>query len=339
MKRYLALGTIGLLLIGSMPAIAQVVITVNLGETAPEIPPGMFTDGGHYQISDFKGKVLAVFFFDGSLKESRKFIANQADVFRAMKGKPVRFLAVASNVTAVQARALQNETALAMPVFVDSLGLMAARYNFKIYNQNIWQVRLIGPTGKIDGVEMKKAALEKVMEARKAEPKYKLADYDAKLRPALELLEIGQLTAGLKVLAPFAKSSNKNLGEPAKDLLAEWKAEAERWKSEADDLTVIDPLKAYDLYLKVATTLPLADEFGKAAGASAKKLATDKTVSAELAARKSYTALIQTMGQVTATTGRPIILQSCKAILKKHPNTATAIKVDDLVKELEAAPK
>ncbi len=45
------------------------------------------------------------------------------------------------------------------------------------------------------------------------------------------------------------------------------------------------------------------------------------------------------MGQVTATKGRLIILQTCKGILKQHPNTATAIKVDDLVKELEAAPK
>ncbi len=279
MKRVLAWATSGLLLFGSLPAVAQVVITVNLGETAPEIPPGLFTDGGHYQLSDFKGKILAIFFFDGSAKDSRKYLTSQAEIVRAMKDKPVRFLAVAGNVTSVQAKALQKETALAMPVFIDSLGLMAARYNFKLNNINIWQVRLIGPTGKIDGVEMKKEALEKVMEARKPELKYRTADYDAKLRPALELLEIGQLSAGLKALAPFAKNSNKNLAEPAKTLLAEWKTEAERWKSEADDLTVIDPLKAYNLYQKVATTLPAADEVGKSAKAAAKKVATDKTVS------------------------------------------------------------
>ena len=32
--------------------------------TAPDFPPGLFTDGGHYTMDDFKGKVLALYFFE-----------------------------------------------------------------------------------------------------------------------------------------------------------------------------------------------------------------------------------------------------------------------------------
>jgi hypothetical protein len=339
MKCIVSLATFGLVIALNLPAQAQVIVTVRIGEPAPEMPPGLFTDGGQYHLGDFRGKVLVVFFFDGSLKETRQFIVKNSESIRALKSQPIRFLAVASNVTLPQAKAIQAETGLAVPVFVDSLGLMAARYNFKISNQNIWQVRQIGPTSKIEGLTMDKESLEKLIEAGRAEFKYKPTSYDAKLRPALDLLEIGQVSAGLKLLAPLSKSSNKNLADPAKTLMGEWKTEAEKWKSEADDNTVVDPLKAHDLYQKIATTLPASEDLAKNAAAAAKKLTTDKAVAAELAARKSYTALIQSMGNVTALTGRPAIAASCKALLKKHPNTPTATKIDDLLKELEAAPK
>jgi hypothetical protein len=31
---------------------------------APDFPPGVFTDGGQYHLDDFKGKVLALYFFE-----------------------------------------------------------------------------------------------------------------------------------------------------------------------------------------------------------------------------------------------------------------------------------
>lgn len=33
-------------------------------QTAADFPPGPFTDGGQYQLSDFKGKVLVLYFFE-----------------------------------------------------------------------------------------------------------------------------------------------------------------------------------------------------------------------------------------------------------------------------------
>lgn len=33
---------------------------------APEFPPGFFSDGADYAIGDFQGKVLVLYFFEGS---------------------------------------------------------------------------------------------------------------------------------------------------------------------------------------------------------------------------------------------------------------------------------
>jgi hypothetical protein len=34
------------------------------GELAPDFPPGLFTDGNQYHLSDYKGKVVVLYFFE-----------------------------------------------------------------------------------------------------------------------------------------------------------------------------------------------------------------------------------------------------------------------------------
>jgi peroxiredoxin len=304
-------------------------IIVRLGEPAPDFPPGLFSDGGQYKIADLKGKVVVLFFFDGKNLGVRKAMPEKAKVVKAMHGKGVKFLAVGANMALPQAQAYQ-QAALPMPIFVDSLGLMQGRYSFQISDKLSWQTRLISAAGLVEGISMDVPTIEKVMEKSPVTFKYPPDDYDVKLRPALELLEYGQDANGLKMLAPFAKSSNKKAAEAAKKLIEERKTEAETWKSEAADLEGTEPLKAYDLYHKVAAVFP-NDPMGKSAVAAAKKLATNKAIAPELAARKAFAALVQTTGTGT---NRPAFIQSCKALMKKYPETPTAEKTDDLIQEL-----
>jgi hypothetical protein len=43
---------------------APKMIAVQAGVPAPDFPPGIFTDGGRYSMEDFKGKALALYFFE-----------------------------------------------------------------------------------------------------------------------------------------------------------------------------------------------------------------------------------------------------------------------------------
>ena len=43
---------------------APTTVQIRPGAAAPDFPPGIFTDGGQYSMEDFKGKVLALYFFE-----------------------------------------------------------------------------------------------------------------------------------------------------------------------------------------------------------------------------------------------------------------------------------
>lgn len=312
------------------PAVGQ--IRVNLGDPAPEFPPGVFSDGQQHRLADYKEKaVVVLWFFDGSIKQTRDSVPERAAVIMAMKGKPVKFFGIAANLNLAGATAFQKQTGLAMPIYPDTLGLMEARYGFKIGKQNIWQFRVLSQN-RFENVTMDKEAVEKAVEKTTFEHKYKAEDYDAKVKPALELFEYGQYAAGFKLANPLVKGVSKKTAESAKKLVDEARGEVEKWKSEADDAASAEPLKAYDLYQKAATALP-ADAVGKASSAAAKKLATEKAVASELAARKAFTDIVTKMGQSNIS-AKPAIAAMCKGLTKKYAGTPTAEKANDLLEEL-----
>ena len=41
-----------------------------MGESAPDFPPGVFSDGARYQVNDFEGKLLVLFFFESECPEA-----------------------------------------------------------------------------------------------------------------------------------------------------------------------------------------------------------------------------------------------------------------------------
>jgi len=332
MHRFSALLATGLILVLTAALGAQSVIRI--GTPAQDFPPGLFTDANPYKLKDFDDKLLVLYFFEVTCPRCREAVPERNKTIAAYKGKPVKFLAVAPNATLPQLQAYLKETGLTMPVFADSLGLMQARYGFKISLQNIMQTRIVGPDGKIaaGSVFLESNVVDSALDKAGVRARYNPSEYDAKLRPALELLEFGRYGPALKALGPFTRSSSKTISEAAKTLVAEAKADAEKWKAEADNLAFIEPIKAYDLYQKTATLFP-NDEPGKGALSAIRKLASDKMVAQELTARKAYTALLQTMSQTTVV-GGPAIAQSCKAFLKKHAGTPTAETVDQLYKEL-----
>ena len=300
------------------------------GQPAPDFPPGTFSDGGQYRLSDLKGKVVVLFFFESKCPRCRASIPERTAVVKAMQGKPVLFLAVGANINQAEALKYQRETGLAMPIFADGLGTMQARYGFKISLQNIWQMRVIGPDGIVRDYNMTVEAINKVLDKVMIERKFNVADYNPKLSPVVECFEFDQYVLGLRALAPLRQSANKPLAESALKLFEVAKTEGEKWKTEAAAAAASEPLKAYDLYSKIANAF-LTDELGKAASASAKKLATDEKIATELAGRKAFAQL--NLGQTTAL-NRQSVLQSCQIIAKKYPGTPTADRATEFAKEL-----
>lgn len=318
---------LGVCLLAVSPAPGQ----GKFGEEAPEFPPGMFTDGSRYQLSDLRGKVVVLFFYESTCPRCKKAIPERNDVVKAFEGEPVKFIAIGASDTWDDVTNYVRETKLAMPVFADSVGIMETRYGQKMSLNNIWQFRVIGPDGKIVGYDMNKETIKKALE--KAKWKYDPKDYDVKVRPAVEAFEWAQWDAGMKLLTPLRKSSTKPVAESANKLHDALKKEAEEWKAEAEKLTEDDPLKAYDLYSRISRLFP-GEALAKDVADPLRKLGATKMVTAELAARKAYEQISNGISKMTPDQ-KKALAQQMQGLAKKHSGTATGDRLDALAKELE----
>jgi hypothetical protein len=244
----------------------------------------------------------------------------------------VKFIAVGAGDNSGQSSAYAAQNRMIMPVFADNLGLMQTRYGFQISTKNIYQTRVIGADGAVHGQRMDEATIKQVIEQTKPEWKYKGKGYDAKLNPALDAFEWGNIAAGMKLLSAHRKSVNKALNESANKLYAAVKEEGGKWKEEADGLAESDPVKAYDLYQKIIASFP-GDELAKTSSAAVAKLAKDKAVAAELAARKVYGPIEAGLARM-APPQKKQAAQSLEAVIKKFGSTPTGEKASALAKEL-----
>jgi hypothetical protein len=257
---------------------------------------------------------------------------------KAMQGKPVKFIGIGSNMTPVEALGYQRSTSMQMPIFADNLGIMQERYGFKISLQNIWQYRIVDAAGKINGFNLDEQTISQVIDRAPTEQKYTTMNLDAKFVPVLDLLEYGQYPIAMKQVFTFKKTAKKN------DLLAvntiqdAVKKEAETWAEDASSAKESDPIKAHDLYAKIAASLP-GDDLGKSATAAMKKLETDKTVKAEMAARIAYQSLVLKVAILPPSPiAKPNVAHAMADLARKYVDTPTAIRAQALVDELGGDP-
>src|SRR5207247_1444926 len=109
------------------------------------------------------------------------------------------------------------------------------------------------------------------------------------------------------------------------------KKEGEKWKADAARASS-DPIKAYDLYEKVATVFA-DDELGKSVEEPMKKLLSNPAVSKELAARKAF-ASVHAMIARSRPAQKKTVADFCRDIAQKHGGTPTGDKAKALAKEI-----
>jgi peroxiredoxin len=306
----------------------------NAQGNAPDFPPGTFSDGGHYSLSDFKGKLVVLFFYEKDCPRCRGEIPERNKVVDQFQDKPVVFIAVGPNDTLADVRGYINGTHLKLTTFADTLGVMEGRYGFHISLQNIYQFRYIGPDGNLimDYSILSPEVVERAL--AKVKWKYRDSGYDPKLNNAIMLLEYNQYKQGLQALKPYLKGKTPAAAS-AQKLYDAVKEEGKQWLEEADAAKETDPAKAYDLYAKVSAAF-VGDDLAKTADDNLKKLKTDKAVQDELAARQMYDALYNVMGRATAR-NRAELIAYCNGISNKYPKSATGQKAAQLAKDLEKA--
>jgi thiol-disulfide isomerase/thioredoxin len=304
---------------------------VALAEKAPDFPPGLFNDGRAYSLKDLEGKAVVLFFYEQDCPKCRGTIPERNEVVYKYKDKPVKFIAIAAGDSMTEAKGYLMSTKLAMPVFADPLSLMEQRYKMKISLNNIYQFRVIGPTGEIEGFSMDPEVIDKAVS--KVQWKYKDAGYDPKLAGAIEAFEWGQYAIGMQALKPYLKNSKKEVAESAKRLHEAVTAEGERWLADAEKANGSEnPVGAYDLFVKISTAFA-GEPLAKKAADPLRKLAATPAVKDELAARAMYANLCQGAAKAQPNQ-RPAVADFAASVAKKYPKTPTGEKCAEIAKEL-----
>jgi thiol-disulfide isomerase/thioredoxin len=285
-------------------------------------------------MSDFHGKVLVLFFYEQECPRCRGLIPERNKVVDQFKDKPVKFIAIGAGDSLADANTYVKGTRLEMPSFADDLGVMEHRYGFHISMNNVYQFRIIGPKGNMvfEGITMDPPEIEQALKSVKW--KFKDGGYDPKLNGIIDLLEWNQYESAIRQLRPLVKGTTK-LNESAAKLYEAVKTDGNTWLKQAEKAEASDPIKACDLYSKIASDFA-GDDLAKTADAALKSLAKDKAVNDELAARRLYAGLDTAMSKATAKQ-RPDVMAFAQSIAQKYPNCPTGKRAADLAKEIEAA--
>ena len=304
-------------------------------EQAADFPPGVFSDGGRYQLSDFSGKAVVLFFFESECPTCKGLIPKRNEVVAKFKGRPVKFIAVGPHNSLSGAKAYVMETKLAMPVFADNLNIMETMYGQEISLQNIYQFRLIDPKGHSSYVDFTADAIEKAIKDVKW--KYKEKGYNPGLNGIIEMLEWNQFEPAMNQLRPLRKAGSKPLAESAENLYQQVRTEALAWQKEADKLSDSNPAKAYDLYNRIANMF-VGDDLAKEVAEPLKLSKASKIVQSELAARQEFSQLYTVVPKAQFKQRDQVAL-FCAAIITKHPGTPTAGKAKLLAEAIGKAPE
>jgi peroxiredoxin len=302
----------------------------------PEFPPGLFTDSGNYRLNDLRGKTIVLFFFDPTDERALATLAHRNALVRRFADRPVAFFGVV-NATIDEARRTVQETGLAMPVFADTLSVLAIRYHVALSARQTWQSVIIDADGRLAPEELTEHAILNTLPA--AHWTYRDRAPDPTLDAAVDAFESADYARGMRLLAPLLAGTDHKSADAARKLQAILRADAERWKAQAEQLEPTAPVDAYDLYNRVGQIFTGPDAVHSVTDAL-KRLESNRDVRAELNAR----AMVDLLSNAVARDEQIQRLDAtayCDQIIRACPGTPTAERLvrylDDLGKARDHA--
>ena len=259
---------------------------------ALDFPPGQFVDSGPLHVSDFRGKILVLCFYDPALPEDwsdpqvpRWLLTN----WSSDPVEPVCFVCVACGMNIEQVRADQTETP-PIGIFADTWRIMEHRAGGPRPKSGRWRYTVLGPDGDVigtPGIDAATAAERIDRTLPKSHWTYRTRHTPDRLKEAVEALEYGQFETGARLTRRALSDHDAATAQAAKDLHKHLRSDARIWNEQAAAAETTDPLSAYDTYARVAAIFP-NDDLGRFAIRSMRKLENTRDVRSEIAARSAY---------------------------------------------------
>jgi peroxiredoxin len=297
---------------------------VNVGDLAPDFPPGVFSDGKRYSLETYRGKVVVLSFH--SIDFGRSTVVGEINRMKARyPDKPVVYLGVGAGRLSGEVQSFINSHKPEFPIFVDPLALMERQYGSRVRFDSVF---IIDPEGKVAARSLEDKAFEDLL--TKASWTYNKNDFPEELHAAVDALEYRRFEEAAKPLRTLRRNTKKRIAEPATKLWDDLVTQGNQWKEQAAASESTDPVVAFDQYTRLSSVFR-----GEAlAEGVAPKLAALRKVAAvrnELSARTEFAKLdaLILAGQNTLH-HRAGVVELARSIADRFPDTATGQRAREI---------
>lgn len=302
------------------------------GQPAPNLPtdPASWVNSGPVTSEMLKGKAAFVYYYEEGCPRCRERWPLMLETAKKFSDKPIVFIAVNSGTGREDVAAYARDVKLTWPILVDQNRKFEQESGVgEISLQNIYQVRIITPDGKLGVGDFNnlEATAERALQGAKwnIDP----TGIPPQLLPVWRGLEFGVLSGGGPVLKAALADRNSEIKTAAEKLngllqekiaadLATAKqayAAGEKWKS----YKMVDAL----------TTQYAGFELPEAVGKAKTGLAADETVKAELLAQRELDALKKRARTASPAALRGLLLK-LKELSERHAATEAGAEAKEL---------
>jgi thiol-disulfide isomerase/thioredoxin len=306
------------------------------GQPAGVLPadPGAWVNSSPITSQMLAGKAALLYFYEEGCPRCRERWPTLMEAAKQFEGKPIVFIAVNSGNPRTAVEQYARQVNLSWPVIVDGdRKLEAAAQVGQISLQNIYQVALIMPDGKITQGRWDDIPGSANRALQGAAWRIDPTGIDPSLKPAWQAMEIGNFAAAGAILKKARSSAKPEIKESVAKLDAaaakEMEALAAKGKAAVDSGDKWGAFKAYSQLTETYAgfTLPAGAEEAK------KSLASDPAVKAALTAATQLASAKKQLA-TGSSLARKRVLAVLEKIIKDAPESEAGQEAKTMLEQL-----
>ncbi len=293
----------------------------------PELPlpqdPRAWLNSAPISTEAMRGKAIVLYFFEEGCPRCRERWPSILAAAKQYSDKPVMLIAVNSGTSADLVARYVRDQRISLPVIVDyDRSIERAAGVNEISLNNIWQARIIDPSGQIQRADGGDIAA--TLEAAGAEARWNVdpSEMPPEVLPTWRLVEFGSYAAAAKMVARFARDRKPNLKSAGERLQAYVQQKMDDAVAAAKSSSSAgDDWKAFQIYESIRSNFA-GFELPASVESEWTRLKDKESIATELDALKLWETAQKIVASGRATPARVAAMMD--KIIERYPGTEAA---------------
>jgi len=299
--------------------------------------PAMWVNSAPISLEALKGKSALLWFYEEDCPRCRGKWPEMIGLSKKFEGRPIVFIGVNSGNLRPNVQNYLREVSVPWPTIADPTRQFEKLCGVpEISLQNIYQVRTIGPDGRLQQASFDNLA--GAAEAALVGAKWNIdpASIPAPLKPAWTAVEFGDYAAGAALIKKSLNANKLEIKQGAAILQEYVDQQIDQGLAAAQAVTAMgDPWKAYSAYHRLTTQFAGYSLPGEVTS-QLKQLAANDDVKKELARQKQLQGAKKSLTS-TSRAGRVGAINRLKKLVQEAPESDAGKQAGELLQQLDGA--